>query len=118
MYTLPRLVGMARAKQLLFGNATWSARDALAAGLVVQVVADDELDAACMDKARALAAGPVAVMGLAKLIMARSFETGLDEMFLYEGLGQALATSSGEFREGLDALLEKRPAKFDGQRNP
>jgi 2-(1,2-epoxy-1,2-dihydrophenyl)acetyl-CoA isomerase len=57
-------------------------------------------------------------MGLAKLIMARSFETGLDEMFLYEGLGQALATSSGEFREGLDALLEKRPAKFGDQSNP
>src|SRR5690606_24770490 len=79
MYTLPRLVGMARAKQLLFGNATWSARDALAAGLVVEVVPDAELDAVCMQKARTLAAGPAAVMGLAKLVMARSFETGLDE---------------------------------------
>jgi 2-(1,2-epoxy-1,2-dihydrophenyl)acetyl-CoA isomerase len=117
MYTLPRLIGMARAKQLLFGNATWSADDALAAGLVVEVAADAELDAVCLAKARALASGPTGVIGLTKLIMARSFETGLDEMFLYEGLGQALALSSGEFREGLDALLEKRAAKFAEKRN-
>ncbi|MCC6534433.1 MAG: enoyl-CoA hydratase/isomerase family protein [Burkholderiales bacterium] len=118
MYTLPRLVGMARAKQFLFGNATWSAQDAFAAGLVAQVVGDDELDAVCMEKATALAQGPAGVIGIAKLIMARSFETGLDEMFLYEGFGQALAMSSGEFKEGLNALLEKRPARFSDQRNP
>jgi len=117
MYTLPRLVGMARAKQLLFGNVTWSAQDALAAGLVAQVVADDALDTVCMAKAHELANGPAGVIGLAKLIMARSFETGLDEMFLYEGLGQALAMSSAEFHEGLDALLEKRPARFTDKRN-
>ncbi len=117
MYTLPRLVGMARAKQLLFGNATWSASDALAAGLVTEVVSDDRLDEICLEKARALAAGPAGVIGLAKLIMARSFETGLDEMFLYEGLGQALAMSSAEFKEGLNALTEKRPARFPDQRN-
>lgn len=117
MYTLPRLVGMARAKQLLFGNATWSAQDAYNAGLVAQVVEDAELDAACLARAHELANGPAEVIGLAKLIMARSFETGLDEMFLYEGLGQALAMSGAEFREGLDALLEKRAARFTDKRN-
>ena len=117
MYTLPRLVGMARAKQLLFGNATWSAQDAFNAGLVVEVVSDDALDAVCLARAQELANGPAEVIGLAKLIMARSFETGLDEMFLYEGLGQALAMSGAEFREGLDALLEKRAARFKDKRN-
>ena len=117
MYTLPRLVGMARAKQLLFGNATWSAGDAFNAGLVAEVVADDQLDAVCLARAQALADGPAEVIGLAKLIMARSFESGLDEMFLYEGLGQALAMSGAEFREGLDALLAKRPARFTDKRN-
>lgn len=117
MYTLPRLVGMARAKQLLFGNASWSARDALAAGLVTEVVPDEQLDEACLAKARALADGPAGVIGLAKLIMARSFETSLDEMFLYEGLGQALAMSSAEFKEGLNAVTEKRAARFREQNN-
>ena len=117
MYTLPRLVGMARAKQFLFGNLTWSAQDALNAGLVAEVVADAELDAVCLRKAKQMADGPAAVMGVAKLIMARSFETGLDEMFLYEGFGQALAMSSGEFKEGLNSMLEKRPASFTDKRN-
>lgn len=117
MYTLPRLIGMARAKQFLFSNATWTARDALAAGLVGDVVADGDLDRVCLAKAHELANGPAGVIGLAKLIMARSFESGLDEMFLYEGFGQALAMSSGEFKEGLDALLEKRAARFAEQKN-
>ena len=117
MYTLPRLVGMARAKQLLFGGVPWSAQDALNAGLVARIVQDDELDAVCLARAQELADGPAEVIGLAKLIMARTFETGLDEMFLYEGLGQALAISGAEFREGLDALLEKRTARFTDKRN-
>jgi 2-(1,2-epoxy-1,2-dihydrophenyl)acetyl-CoA isomerase len=53
-------------------------------------------------------------MGLAKSLMARSYETSLHEMFAYEGLGQALAMSSAEFREGLSAALERRPADFAG----
>jgi len=117
MYTLPRLVGMARAKQLLFSNGTWSAQDAFAAGLVLEVVPDSKLDEVCLARAHALADGPAGVIGVAKLIMARSFETGLDEMFLYEGFGQALAMSSGEFKEGLDALLDKRPARFADKKN-
>ena len=117
MYTLPRLVGMARAKQLLFGNASWSAQDAFNVGLVAQVVDDDALDSVCMQRAHELADGPAEVIGLAKLILARSFETGLDDMFLYESLGQALAMSGGEFREGLEALLEKRRPRFKDKRN-
>jgi hypothetical protein len=61
--------------------------------------------------------GPAGVIGPAKLIMARGFETGRDEMFLYEGLGQAFAMSSTEFKERLDALVEKRPADFKDKRN-
>lgn len=117
MYTLPRLVGMARAKQFLFGNRTWTAADALANGLVEEVVPDDRLDQACLERARALAEGPAGVIGIAKLMMARSFETSLDDMFLLEGCGQVLAMSSNEFKEGLAALLEKRPADFTDKRN-
>ncbi len=118
MYTLPRLVGLARAKNFLFSNATLTAQQALEIGLVSEVVEDDRLDDVCLAKAHQLAAGPAQVIGLAKLLMARSFETGLNDMFLLEGLGQSLAMSSEEFREGLNALLEKRPARFMGKRAP
>jgi 2-(1,2-epoxy-1,2-dihydrophenyl)acetyl-CoA isomerase len=48
-------------------------------------------------------------MGLAKTLMARSFETSLQDMFAFEGFGQALAMSNPEFREGLAAAIDKRP---------
>jgi len=51
-------------------------------------------------------------MGLAKLLMAHGFETNLNEMFLLEGLGQSLAMSSTEFQEGVNAMIENRPARF------
>lgn len=112
MYTLPRLIGLARAKRFLFGNQTLTAREAFDIGLVARVVPDDQLDKECLKQARQFAMGPAIVIGLSKLLMSRTFETGLNEMFLIEGLGQALGMSSHEFREGLSAMLERRPADF------
>lgn len=114
MYHLPRLIGMARAKNFLFSNGTMLAQEALELGLVANVVSDDKVDAAGMEQACRLAAGPAEVMGLAKSLMARSFETSLQDMFAFEGLGAALAMSNPEFREGLAATVAKRPADFIG----
>ena len=55
-------------------------------------------------------------MGLAKNLLARSFETSLTDMFAFEGFGQVLAMSNPEFREGLAAAIAKRPAGFRGRR--
>lgn len=112
MYTLPRLVGLARAKAFLFENGSWTARQAEAAGLVTAVVPDDELEARGLERAAALAAGPIEAYGLAKRIMGASYETSLDNMMLHEDLGQSLAYSTEAMREGLSALTEKRPADF------
>jgi len=114
MYHLPRLIGMARAKNFLFSGATYQARDALELGLVAKVVSDEQVDSAGMEEATRLAAGPAEVMGLAKTLMARSFETSLQDMFAYEGFGQVLAMSNPEFREGLAAAIDKRQADFLG----
>jgi len=114
MYHLPRLIGMARAKNFIFANGTFHARDALELGLVARVVPDDEVEAAGLAEAKRLAAGPAEVMGLAKTLMARSFETSLVDMFAFEGFGQVLAMSSPEFREGMAAAIEKRAADFEG----
>jgi 2-(1,2-epoxy-1,2-dihydrophenyl)acetyl-CoA isomerase len=114
MYQLPRMIGIARAKNFLFGGATMSAHEAFELGLVLKVVPDADVDAAGMEEAGRLAKGPAQVIGLAKMLMSRSFESSLEEMFTYEGLGQALAMSSAEFREGFGAALEKREADFVG----
>jgi len=112
MYHLPRLIGMARAKNLLFSGATLSAREAHDLGLVAKVVPDDQVAVTGMAEATRLAEGPAEVMGLAKTLMARSFETTLVDMFAFEGFGQVLAMSNPEFREGLNAAIDKRQADF------
>lgn len=112
MYHLPRLVGMARARQFLFGNLTLSAREAADWGIVSAVVPDDQLFEKGLAEARRLASGPAEVMGLAKNLLARSYESSLADMLSLEGLGQALAMSNPEFREGLSAALENRRPDF------
>ncbi len=86
----------------------------LSLGLAAKVVPDADVETAGMAEATRLANGPAEVMGLAKNLMARSFETHMADMFTLEGLGQALAMSNPEFREGLDAALEGRRADFGG----
>lgn len=112
MYHLPRLIGMARAKAFLFGNKTWTAREAFDQGLVTKVCRNEDLRSEALAEAHRLAAGPAEVMGLAKQLMARTFETSLYDMFAFEGLGQALAMSSVEFKEGFGAAVERRDADF------
>ena len=112
MYSLPRLIGMARTRNFLFGNQTFSAQQAVDLGLALEVVPDDQLQARGLALAHKIADGPAEVMGLSKQILMRSFESSLDDMFLYEGLGQALAMSSAEFQEGLGAMVDKRKADF------
>lgn len=114
MHLLPRLIGMAQAKNFLFSGGTYTAQQAQQLGLVSRVVPDDRLYEEGLAEAQRLAAGPAEVMGLAKSLMARTFETSMHDMFAFEGFGQALAMSNPEFREGLAALLEKRPADFAG----
>jgi 2-(1,2-epoxy-1,2-dihydrophenyl)acetyl-CoA isomerase len=112
MYHLPRLIGMARAKNLLFSGATLSAREAYDLGLIAKVVPDEEVEAGGLQEAARLADGPAEVMGLAKTLMARSFETTLTDMFAFEGFGQVLAMSNPEFHEGLNAAVQGRRADF------
>jgi len=114
MYHLPRLLGMARAKDFLYTNGTLSPQEALELKLVAKVVDDAQVDEAGLAEADRLAKGPAEVMGLAKSLMARSFETSMHDMFAFEGLGQALAMSNPEFREGLAAAVQKREADFPG----
>lgn len=108
LYTLPRLVGLARARNFLLTNGTWKAKDAFELGLVAKVVPDSDVDAEGLAFAHSLANGPAEIMGMAKLLMLKAFESSVDDIMLYEDLAQSLAMSSPEFREGLSALREKR----------
>ena len=103
---------MARAKNFLFSNGTWTAKEALEMGIVAKVLPDDELDAAALAHAHALADGPVEVMGITKMIMGRSFEQSAENMLAYESLGQPLAFRTEAFQEGFEAVKARSDADF------
>lgn len=107
MYHLPRLIGMAGAKKLLFSTEGMSAQEACELGIVTRVVDDSDVQQAALDEAIRLSRGPVEAMGLAKRIMARSFESNLDDMLSFEAFGQALAMSAPDFKERLNTLLQR-----------
>ncbi|MBO6783584.1 MAG: enoyl-CoA hydratase/isomerase family protein [Alphaproteobacteria bacterium] len=117
MYTLPRLVGLQRAKELVFTARTLDAEEAHRLGLVLEVVADDTvLERAQAFAARFRDASPDAI-ARAKRIMAATFETSRDEAFDTEADGQAGASASAYHRAALDRFLAKEPPLFDWDRD-
>lgn len=112
LFALPRLIGLAKAREFFYSNTTWDAQQALANGIVSKVVADDDVDAEGLALAHKYAQGPAEVMGLAKTIMLKSFESSLMEMMDYEDYAQVMAQSGPEFGEGLAALVEKRKPDY------
>lgn len=114
LFALPRLIGLAKARNFFYSNTTWDAAQAVEHGIASRVVPDADVDAQGIALAHEYANGPAEVMGLAKTIMLKSFESSLAEMMDYEDLAQSLAQSSLEFQEGLAALTEKRKPDFLG----
>jgi len=112
---LPRIVGLGRAKELVLTGARWDARQALACGLVSEVVPPGELMAAARRLAdRVLALGPLAVR-LAKLALNASSQMPLGAGLLYESAVQAITFDSDDKMEGTAAFLEKRTPRFTGE---
>ncbi|MHB2167972.1 enoyl-CoA hydratase/isomerase family protein [Alsobacter sp. R-9] len=110
-YTLPRRVGPARARQMLLFARNVPAPEALASGLVDEVVPDERVPARAMELAEELAALPSLALQLTKRMLehAGNPEAVLD----CEAQGQPLCFASDDFREGLAAFREKRKPSFD-----
>lgn len=108
-------IGRARAMKLALLAERFPARQALDAGLIAEVYADDAFDAALDTLASRLADGPSGAYGLTKRAINASTLGGLDAAFARETEGQVHLLASPEFREGAVAFLHKRRADF---RNP
>jgi enoyl-CoA hydratase/carnithine racemase len=112
---LPRLVGLARARDLIFSGRHVDAEEALDMGLVDAVASAERVYDEALAKARALAAGPAMAYRAAKIALAaagdRSLHAGLDvERDVFRELFATL-----DQKEGMRAFLEKRQPRFTGQ---
>jgi 2-(1,2-epoxy-1,2-dihydrophenyl)acetyl-CoA isomerase len=114
-WLLPRLIGVARAKELLLLGRKLSGAEAAAWGIIHRAVPDDELDAAAAALVDQLAGGPTVAIGLTKNCIHRSLETGLAESMQNESFALELSSRTADFKEGLLAFKERRPARFEGR---
>ncbi len=114
-YFLPRLVGIGRALEITATGEPVTAAKALEYGMVNRVVAPDQLEAETLAFATKLAQGPTYAIGLTKKLLGEGLEKPLAEVLEMEADLQHHAGKSYDFREGVQAFIEKRSAQFKGQ---
>jgi enoyl-CoA hydratase/carnithine racemase len=107
MYFLPRRIGLARAKDLVFSGRRVRAAEALAMGMVERVVPDAKLLPAALAWAKELSGGSPTALALAKSVMDRSLEMGFDEVLAEGAKAQAICYTTAEHRASVEAFLAK-----------
>jgi 2-(1,2-epoxy-1,2-dihydrophenyl)acetyl-CoA isomerase len=114
-YTLPRLVGHARALGLSMLGDKLPAEQAAQWGLIWRVVDDDQLMPEATKLCAHFATQPTHALALMKKALNASLDHNLDQQLEVERNLQRSAGQSEDFREGVKAFLEKRPARFKGK---
>jgi enoyl-CoA hydratase/carnithine racemase len=114
-YHLPRLVGAAKARELMLTGRLVDALEADRIGLVTRVVPADQLERAAQETAAALAKLSPLAIGMIKSSLNRTFEADLPTMLELEAKAQSLLFLTEDFREGMAAFFEKREADYKGR---
>ncbi|MDD4860243.1 MAG: enoyl-CoA hydratase [Dehalococcoidales bacterium] len=114
-YFIPRLVGMAKAKELFLTAKMIDSKEAERIGLINQVVPDAELEKTVYALADQFAAGPTRAYGYAKTQLNAGVNGDLASALDREADGFSVLIHSEDHKEGFTAFLEKRPPKFKGK---
>ena len=107
MYFLPRRVGLARAKELVFTGRRLTAAEALTIGMIERVARPEALLPEAEAWARELSAGSPAALALAKATMNQSFELPVEQVFAQGSQAQAICYSTREHQESVAAFLAR-----------
>jgi 2-(1,2-epoxy-1,2-dihydrophenyl)acetyl-CoA isomerase len=114
-WLLPRLIGMARAREMLLLGRAVSGAEAAEWGLVHHALASDQVDTAAGSLVEQLAQGPTVALGLTKWMLHAGASASLDDQLRNEAFALELSSRSEDFREGIAAFKEKRPPRFQGR---
>ena len=113
-YHLPRMIGRVRAMEMMLLGEKIHAKQAYDWGLVNRCVPDAELLATAKALALELAHGPTKTLGMIRRLAWSSLENSWDEQLNAERQAQKIAGRTEDFREGVQAFFQKRPANFKG----
>lgn len=114
-FFLPKLVGMNKAFELCSMGTRVKAKEAHAMGLINKTVPAEELDSAVKFYTDYYAQAPTKAIGLMKKMLNRADSSTLEDMLEYEAYCQEIAGGSADYKEGVQAFLEKRKANFKGK---
>jgi 2-(1,2-epoxy-1,2-dihydrophenyl)acetyl-CoA isomerase len=114
-FLLPRLVGLARAKQMVLQGRPVGGEQAAAWGLVAEAVPAAELAGAVRRTSEELAGAATVAFGLAKQLLHRNLAGTLEDALHEEALTEELAVRSDDFKEGMRAFAERRPPDYTGR---
>jgi enoyl-CoA hydratase/carnithine racemase len=114
-WLLPQVVGYSKACEMAFTGDALDAHEALACGLVSQVVPDENLPAAARTLALRIAANPRHALRMTKRLLLQGRGMRLDQHLESAAALQALAHTTADHREALAAFRESRPATFSGE---
>jgi enoyl-CoA hydratase/carnithine racemase len=117
-YLLPRVVGLARANELLFLGDVIGAEEALRIGLVSKIVAPTFCVAESRALAERLASGPAFAHAMTKQMLESEHTMTLDQAIEAEAQAQAICMQHSDFRTAYDAWVKKAPCVFEGSSTP
>lgn len=115
-YLLPRIVGLQRAKDIVFSTREVHAEEAQRLGIVMDIVQPDELEKSALEMAARYHDASTEALGIAKNILNRSFELDYETLAELEANAQALAIHTAYHEEAVGNFLNKRPLKFRGSK--